>query len=225
MKFFERSRLHAEVEDELRSHIQHRADDLERAGLTRAEAERRARVEFGAYQRVREEVREAAGGTFVESLWQDLRYAVRVLTKSPGFTAVALITLALGIGANAVVFGVLNGLVLRPLNLPQEQSLYGIDQGDNRIRVVPRLHRSPRPEPQLREPGRVQHHGGRARHGKQSGAGLALRGQLATTSTPWVFSLTSVASFTAPMSTARTARRTSCSATPTGTRGFRMTAA
>jgi predicted permease len=131
MRFFHRSPPDAEVQDELRSHIQHRADDLERSGLSRTDAERRARVEFGAYQRVREEVHEAAGGTFVESLWSDLRYAVRVLRKSPGFTTVAVVTLALGIGANAVVFGVLNGLVLRPLNLPQEDSLYGIDQGDN----------------------------------------------------------------------------------------------
>ncbi|HKW02327.1 MAG TPA: ABC transporter permease [Vicinamibacterales bacterium] len=131
MRLFRRSRLDAELDDELRSHIQHRADDLERAGLSRAEAERRARVEFGAYQRVREESRDASGGTFFESVWQDLRYATRVLRKSKGFTIVAIVTLALGIGANAVVFGVLNALVLRPLNLPQESSLYSIEQGDN----------------------------------------------------------------------------------------------
>ena len=131
MRLFRRSRLEAELEDELRSHIQHRADDLERTGLSRAEAERRARVEFGAYQRVREDTRDAGGGTFLESVWQDLRYATRLLRKSKGFTLVAVITLALGIGANAVVFGVLNALVLRPMNLPQESSLYSIEQGDN----------------------------------------------------------------------------------------------
>jgi predicted permease len=131
MRFFHRSPQDADVEAELRSHIQHRADDLERSGLARGEAERRARVEFGGYQRVREEIHDAARGTFIESLWQDLRYAARVLRQSPGFTSVAVITLALGIGANAVVFGVLNGLVLRPLNVPQESSLYAIDQDDN----------------------------------------------------------------------------------------------
>jgi predicted permease len=131
MPLFRRSRLDKEIDEELRSHIQLYADDLERAGLARAEAERRARVEFGAYERLREESREASGGTLLESIWQDVRYALRVLRKSPGFTVVALVTLALGIGANAVVFGVLNGLVLRPLNLPNEESLYGIDQGQS----------------------------------------------------------------------------------------------
>jgi predicted permease len=116
--------MDADMEDELRSHVQHRADDLERSGLPRAEAERRARVEFGAYQRFREECHEAAGGTLVEPFLQDMRYSLRMLRKSPGFAAVAVVTLALAIGANAVVFSVLNGLVLRPLNVPQVESLW-----------------------------------------------------------------------------------------------------
>jgi predicted permease len=126
---FKRSRINAEMEEELRSHIQLRADDLERSGLARAEAERRARVEFGGQLRVKQECQEAAGGTLLESLWMDLRFALRMLRKSPGFTAVAVVTLAVAIGANAVVFGVLNALVLRPLNVPQAQSLYGIERG------------------------------------------------------------------------------------------------
>ena len=125
-KFFHRSQLADEMEEELRSHIQYRADDLERSGVDRAEAERRARIEFGGQERFREECYEALGGNFMETLIQDLRFSLRVLRKSPGFALVAVLTLALAIGANAVVFGVLNGPLLRPLNVPQAESLRGI---------------------------------------------------------------------------------------------------
>jgi predicted permease len=90
-----------------------------------------ARIEFGGHVRYKEESREAAGGTFVASLVQDVRFAFRMLRKSPGFAAVAVATLAVAIGANAVVFGVLNALVLRPLNVPHAQSLYGIERGND----------------------------------------------------------------------------------------------
>jgi predicted permease len=126
---FQRSQLNAEMEDELRSHVQHRADDLERSGLHRAEAERRARIEFGGQEKFKEECHEALGGNFVEILIHDVRFSLRVLRKSPGFAIVAVLTLALAIGANAVVFGVLNALILRPVNVPQAQSLYAIERG------------------------------------------------------------------------------------------------
>jgi predicted permease len=129
---FHRSQLSAEMEDELRSHIQHRADDLERSGLHRAEAQRRARLEFGGQARFKEECHEAAGGTFIESLWQDLRYAFRLLRKSPGFAAIAVLTLALGIGANAIVFSVMNALILHPLDVPQAESLYQLMRGKDK---------------------------------------------------------------------------------------------
>jgi macrolide transport system ATP-binding/permease protein len=126
---FRRSRIDREMEDELRSHIQHRADDLEHSGLPRTQAERRARIEFGGYERFKEECREAVGTHFVETLFQDLRFGCRMMRTSPGFTAVAILTLAVGIAANAVVFSILNALVLRHIDLPQAQNLYMVEYG------------------------------------------------------------------------------------------------
>jgi predicted permease len=129
---FRRSQMNAELDEELQSHVQHRADDLERSGLSRADAQRRARIEFGGHVRYKEESREAAGGALVESFLQDLRFASRMLRKSPGFTFVAVVTLAVAIGANAVVFGVLNALILKPLRVPDAQSLWGIERGPDK---------------------------------------------------------------------------------------------
>ena len=126
-----RSQVNAEMDEELRSHIEHRADDLERSGMTRAEAERRARLEFGGQARFKEECHDALGGHFIESLIHDVRYSIRLLRKSPGFAAVAVATLALAIGANAVAFAALNALILRPLNVPDPQSLYGIQRASD----------------------------------------------------------------------------------------------
>ena len=127
-RFLHRSETEDDLDEELRSHVQHRANDLERSGLARVEALRRARIEFGGYEKFKEESREALGGNLIETVIQDVRFGLRVLRKSPGFTVVAVFTLALAIGANAVAFGVLNALILRPLNVPQPESLYGIDR-------------------------------------------------------------------------------------------------
>jgi predicted permease len=124
------SRTEAELQEELRSHIALRADDLQRTGIDRREAERRARLEFGGREKFAEEAREEMAGNFLDTLARDVRFSLRVLRKSPGFTLVAIATLAVAIGANAVVFGVLNGIVLRPLNVPHAQSLYGIEHGN-----------------------------------------------------------------------------------------------
>jgi len=129
-KFFRSSRISNDLDEEVRSHIEHRADDLARTGMSRAEAERQARIEFGGQERFKEESYEALGGNFIETLVQDIRFAARVLRKSPGFTMAAVLTLTLAIGANAVVFGVMNGLILRPLNVPRSENLYGSEFGD-----------------------------------------------------------------------------------------------
>jgi predicted permease len=130
-KWFRRSEVADDMEEELRSHFGHRADDLERSGLGRAEAERQARIEYGAREKFKEESYAALGGNFVETLLKDARLALRMLRKAPGFAVAAVLTLALAIGANAVVFGLMDGLILRPLNVPQQENLYGTHYGEN----------------------------------------------------------------------------------------------
>jgi hypothetical protein len=156
-RVFRRAEVSAEVDAELRSHIEHRADDLVRDGLNRVEAERRARIEFGGRERYKEESYEALGGNFFHSFWGDVRFALRVLRKSPGFTIAAVVTLALAIGANSVVFAVLNGLFIRPLNVPHSQDLYALQRGNGYVHhsVVSRLSRSARSQSEFRWIGRL----------------------------------------------------------------------
>ena len=125
-----RSRTEHDMDAELRFHLETYADDLNRNGIPRDEALRRARREFGGLERAKEECRDARGITFLESLLQDIRYALRTLRSSPVYTAIAIFTLALGIGANTAIFSLIDTVVLRMLPVRNPQELVQLSRQD-----------------------------------------------------------------------------------------------
>jgi predicted permease len=124
-----RSRMESEMDAELKFHMAAYAEDLIRSGVPREEAMRRARLEFGGVEGAKEECREATGVTFVESLAQDIRYGLRMLCKSPAFTAAVVFTLALGIGATTAIFTLIDAVMLKALPVSNREQLYRV--GDN----------------------------------------------------------------------------------------------
>jgi predicted permease len=122
-----RPQLETDMEAELRFHMEAYAADLMRSGISPGEAVRRARIEFGGAERVKEECREARGVHWLETLRQDVRYASQTLRKSPGFSVVAMATIALGVGANVAIFSILEGVLLRPLPYPHAEQLLSLD--------------------------------------------------------------------------------------------------
>jgi len=131
-----RTELDAQVDEELRFHIESYAEDLMRRGLGREEAMRRARAELGSLAAARESARQAWGTRWVDELRGDLRYALRMLAKSPGFAAIAIGSLALGIGANTAIFSIAKHALLDRLNVPHSRDLVLFEWTGNRNAVV-----------------------------------------------------------------------------------------
>jgi predicted permease len=120
---FRRDVVERELDEELRFHLEQQIDAYVRDGLSRADAERRARLEFGGVEQIREEHRDARGVRLVEDMANDVRYAVRQLRRSPSFAIAALLCLALGIGVTTAIVSVVNTILLQPLPFPDSDRL------------------------------------------------------------------------------------------------------
>ncbi|MGH9395754.1 MAG: ADOP family duplicated permease [Terriglobia bacterium] len=120
---FQRNAVEGEMNEELRFHLEHEVQKYMQSGLAREEAQRQARLAFGGLDQAKEECRDARGVSFIETTIQDVRYGLRQLRRNPGFTAVAVLTLALGIGATTAIFSVINDTLLKPLPFPDANRL------------------------------------------------------------------------------------------------------
>ncbi len=123
---FQRKKVEAELDDELRAHYEHEVAKCVKAGMSCEEARRRAQLALGGIEQTKEACRQARGTHLLETTWRDLRHAFRVLRESPGFTTVAVFTLALGIGANTAIFGLVDSALLRVLPFRQPEELVHI---------------------------------------------------------------------------------------------------
>jgi macrolide transport system ATP-binding/permease protein len=126
---FQRRAVENELDDELQFHVEQQVEKLMRSGLTRQDALRQTRLKFGAVDHVKEDCRESRGITFLETTVRDIRYALRQLSRTPAFTFTVLLTLALGIGANAAIFTLVNAVLLKKLPVADPGSLVRL--GDN----------------------------------------------------------------------------------------------
>ena len=127
---FQRTRMERDMAEELAVHIEHRTDDLARSGCPRAEAARRARMEFGALENYKESCREARGLAWFDELRGNLRFTVRSLRASPGYTLAAVLSLAIGIGANLCAFITVNAIMLHPFPFPHLDRIMLLGESD-----------------------------------------------------------------------------------------------